>query len=72
MTRFGACFEMQCCFLFGGENAGAFERNINAQLAPWQLFGVTNSGDFHWTAASINGVAETLTLEGSFPCTESY
>ena len=53
----GAGLEMRRGFFAGGEDAGAFQRDIDVQVLPRQRGRIFDGGNLHGAAAGIDGVA---------------
>ena len=60
----GAGFEMLCRGLAPGEDAGAFERHIDAEFAPRQFRRVALGGDADLAAADIHPIVAGRDLAG--------
>jgi hypothetical protein len=57
LAALGAGAEMRGGLLLGGEQAGAFERNVDAELLPRQLGRIALGGDLDGAVADADGVA---------------
>src|ERR1019366_6192348 len=60
----GAGREMHRGFVLGGEDAGAFHRDVDAEILPRQRGGVLDGGDLDGAVADADGVAFDRDLAG--------
>jgi hypothetical protein len=60
----GACLQVSRGLLLGGEQAGAFQRDIDAQVRPGQVGRIALGGDLDRAGARVDAVAGHLHLAG--------
>ena len=66
----GAGGQMRRGLVLGGEDAGAFERDVDAEVLPRQLGGIALGGDLDRAVADARCVSpSTVTSPGKRPCT---
>ena len=60
----GARLQMHRGLFLGGENAGALQRDVDAEIFPRQLAGILDRRDFDPSGAAVDAVALNLDLAG--------